>query len=128
MAAKVLVVEDDPAARRLVSFALEQEGFEILTAANGLEGLKKTQAEKPELLVLDVMLPGLDGFEVCHRLRSDPETEGVLILMLSAKAQDSDRNTGLKMGADDYLAKPADPLEVTARVKGLLEQKAANPA
>ena len=126
--AKVLVVEDDPAARRLVSFALEQEGFEILTAANGLEGLKKAREENPELLVLDVMLPGLDGFEVCHRLRSDPETEGVLILMLSAKAQDSDRNTGMKMGADDYLAKPADPLEVAARAKGLLEQKAANPA
>lgn len=127
MAAKVLVVEDDPAARRLISFALEQDGYEVLTASNGLEGLTKAQTERPEILVLDVMLPGLDGFEVCRRLRADTETSGVLILMLSAKAQESDKTTGLKMGADDYLAKPADPLEVAARVKTLLQQKAASP-
>ncbi|MEE8372670.1 MAG: response regulator [Dehalococcoidia bacterium] len=127
MAAKVLVVEDDPAARRLVSFALEQDGYEVLTASNGLEGLAKAQTERPEILVLDVMLPGLDGFEVCRRLRADTETAGVLVLMLSAKAQESDKTTGLKMGADDYLAKPADPLEVAARVKTLLQQKAAGP-
>jgi DNA-binding response OmpR family regulator len=127
MATKLLVVEDDPAARRLVSYALEQEGYEVLTASNGLEGLTKAQTERPELLVLDVMLPGLDGFEVCHKLRSDPQTAGVLVLMLSAKAQESDKNTGLKMGADDYLAKPADPLEVAARVRSLLQQKAADP-
>lgn len=127
MAAKVLVVEDDPAARRLISFALEQDGYEVLTASNGLEGLTKAQTERPEILVLDVMLPGLDGFEVCRRLRADTETSSVLILMLSAKAQESDKTTGLKMGADDYLAKPADPLEVAARVKTLLQQKAASP-
>jgi len=127
MATKVLVVEDDPAARRLVSFALEQEGYEVLTASNGLEGLTKAQTERPEILVLDVMLPGLDGFEVCRRLRADTETSGVLVLMLSAKAQESDKTTGLKMGADDYLAKPADPLEVAARVKTLLQRKAASP-
>ena len=127
MAAKVLVVEDDPAARRLVSFALEQEGYDVLTASNGLEGLTKAQTEKPEALVLDVMLPGLDGFEVCRRLRADTEMSGVLVLMLSAKAQESDKTTGLKMGADDYLAKPADPLEVAARVKTLLQRKAASP-
>lgn len=127
MAAKVLVVEDDPAARRLISFALEQDGYEVLTASNGLEGLTKAQTERPEILVLDVMLPGLDGFEVCRRLRADTETSGVLVLMLSAKAQESDKATGLKMGADDYLAKPADPLEVAARVKTLLQQKAASP-
>lgn len=127
MAAKVLVVEDDPAARRLISFALEQDGYEVLTASNGLEGLTKAQTERPEILVLDVMLPGLDGFEVCRRLRADTETSGVLVLMLSAKAQESDKTTGLKMGADDYLAKPADPLEVAARVKTLLQQKAASP-
>lgn len=127
MAAKVLVVEDDPATRRLISFALEQDGYEVLTASNGLEGLTKAQTERPEILVLDVMLPGLDGFEVCRRLRADTETSGVLVLMLSAKAQESDKTTGLKMGADDYLAKPADPLEVAARVKTLLQQKAASP-
>ena len=127
MATKVLVVEDDPSARRLVSFALEQEGFEVLTASNGLEGLTKAQTEGPEILVLDVMLPGLDGFEVCRRLRSDDQTSGVLILMLSAKAQESDMTTGLKMGADGYLAKPADPLEVAARVKTMLQEKAADP-
>ena len=124
MAARVLIVEDDPPARRLVSFALEQEGYEVMTASNGLEGLKKAQEEEPDALVLDVMLPGLDGFEVCHKLRADTRTAKLPILMLSAKVQETDKTTGFKMGADDYLAKPADPLEIVNRVGILLQQKA----
>jgi len=128
MTKRILVVEDDPNTARLISYTLEQEGYEVLTASNGIEGLKKAQEEEPELLVLDVMLPGLDGFEVCHRLRSEPRTAALPILMLSAKAQETDIATGIKMGADDYLAKPADPLEVVEKVRTLLQQRAAGPA
>jgi len=120
--ARILLIEDDPAARRLVGYALEQEGHEVLTASNGIEGLKKAKEEAPELLVLDVMLPGLDGFEVCHRLRKEEATVDLPILMLSAKAQECDIATGRKMGADDYLTKPADPLEIASRVAALLEK------
>ena len=81
------------------------------------------QDEKPDLIILDVMLPGIDGFEICHRLRSEPRTAPLPILMLSAKAQEIDKDTGVKVGADDYLAKPADPSEIVSRVESLLAQK-----
>ena len=123
MSKKILVVEDDPAAIRFISYALEIEGYEVLTASNGLEGLKKVQEEEPDLLVLDVMLPGLDGFQVCRRLRAEPQTAHLPILMLSAKAQEVDKTTGLKVGADEYLAKPVDPLELVSQVGSLLAQK-----
>ena len=97
----------------------------MLTATNGLVGLKKAQSEKPDLIILDVMLPGIDGFEICHRLRGEPQTADLSILMLSAKAQEVDKTTGLKVGANDYLPKPADPAEIILRVKRLLAQKAA---
>lgn len=120
---KVLVIEDDPATLRLIGYSLQHEGYQVLTASNGLEGMRKVQDEKPDLIVLDVMLPGIDGFEICHRLRSEPATAQLPILMLSAKAQEIDRDTGLKVGANDYLAKPADPLEIVKRVEKLLAQK-----
>ena len=123
MGKRILVVEDDPGAIRLVSYTLEQEGYDVITASNGLEGLKKARDEKPDLLVLDVMLPGLDGFEFCRRLRADAETAGLSVLMLSAKAQEIDKTTGLRIGADDYLAKPADPSEILDRVSNLLARK-----
>ena len=122
---KILVVEDDPSALRLVQYTLEHEGYQVLTATNGLVGLKKAQSEEPDLIILDVMLPGMDGFEICHRLRGEPQTAGLPILMLSAKAQEADKTTGIKVGADDYLPKPADPAEIILRVGKLLAQKAA---
>jgi two-component system alkaline phosphatase synthesis response regulator PhoP len=120
---KILVIEDDPATSRLVDYTLRHEGYQILTASNGLEGIRKAHDEKPDLIILDVMLPGMDGFEICHRLRSEPDTAQMPILMFSAKAQEIDKDTGLKVGADDYLAKPADPAEVVNRVEKLLAQK-----
>lgn len=123
MASKILIVEDDPGARRLVGYTLEHEGYQVITASNGMEGLKKARDEKPDLIVLDVMLPGLDGFEVCHRLRADPQTAIIPVLMLSAKAQETDISTGRKVGADDYLPKPADPSEIVRRVGNLLAKK-----
>lgn len=122
---KILVIEDDPGALRLVQYTLEHEGYRVLTATNGLAGLKKAQSEGPDLIILDVMLPGMDGFEICQRLRGEPQTAGLSILMLSAKAQEVDKTTGLKVGADDYLPKPADPAEIILRVGKLLAQKAA---
>jgi two-component system alkaline phosphatase synthesis response regulator PhoP len=120
---KILVIEDDPATLRLIDYSLRHGGYQVLTASNGLEGMRKVQYEKPDLVILDVMLPGIDGFEICHRLRSEPRMAQLPILMLSAKAQEIDKATGVKVGADDYLAKPADPSEIVSRVESLLAQK-----
>ena len=119
---KILVIEDDPIALRLVQYTLDHEGYQVLTAPNGLEGLKKAREEEPALVVLDVMLPGIDGFEICHRLRADPQTAHLPVLMLSAKAQEIDRAMGLKVGANDYLSKPASPSEIVRKIKSLLAQ------
>ena len=124
MIKKILVIEDDLSALRFVEYTLEHEGYQVITASDGIVGLTLAQKEKPALIILDVMLPGLDGFEVCRRLRLDPATIPIPVLMLSAKARDIDRNTGLSEGADDYLAKPADPSEIVRRVESLLKQKA----
>jgi DNA-binding response OmpR family regulator len=120
---KILIIEDDPATSRLVDYTLRHEGYLVITAANGLTGIRKVREEKPDLIILDVMLPGMDGFEICHRLRSEPATAQLPILMFSAKAQDIDKSTGIKVGADDYLAKPADPAEIISRVGKLLAKK-----
>lgn len=117
---KILVVEDDSSALRLVGYALEQEGYQVITASDGLEGLKKARDEHPDLVILDIMLPGLDGYEVCQQLRKEPETAKLHILMLSAKAREVDKDTGLKIGADGYLAKPSDPSMIVDKVKALL--------
>jgi two-component system alkaline phosphatase synthesis response regulator PhoP len=126
---KILVIEDDPATLRLINYSLRHEGYQVLTASNGLEGIRKAHNEKPDLIILDVMLPGIDGFEICHRLRSEPDTAKLSILMLSAKAQEIDKDTGLKVGADAYLAKPAAPADIVSRVESLLApKKRASPA
>ena len=125
MREKILVVEDDPAALRLVTFTLESAGYEVIPAVNGIEGLRKAQEEQPDLLVLDLMLPGIDGYEVCHRLRSDPAgwERRLPILMLTAKSQETDRAMAEKMGVDLYLSKPVPPEEITAAVHSLLSQR-----
>jgi DNA-binding response OmpR family regulator len=123
MSKKILVIEDDPATTRLVDYSLRHEGYQVITAFNGLDGIRKAIKETPDLVILDVMLPGMDGFEICHRLRENPATEHLLILMFSAKAQETDKNTGLKVGADDYLPKPAAPAEIVKRVEKLLAEK-----
>ena len=126
MNSKILVVEDDPGALRLISYTLQAEGYEVITATNGLQGLRKAQNDKPDLVVLDVMLPGIDGFEICHRLRADPGTARLPIMMLSAKARETDKTTGLNVGADDYLTKPADPSDIVSHIKALLAKKIAS--
>jgi len=122
MPKRILIVEDDPGVLRFFSFSLESEGYEVINAMNGLEGLKKAQAELPDLLVLDVMLPGLDGFEVCHRLRGDAATSQIPVLMVSAKGQEVDREMALKVGANRFLTKPVGFEDLIGAVKELTEQ------
>jgi DNA-binding response OmpR family regulator len=123
IAKRILIVEDDPSVLRATSYILEKEGYDVITAQNGLEGLKKAREDNPDLLILDVMLPGIDGFEICHNLRGEPETADLPILMFSAKGQESDKATGMKMGANDYLVKPVDRIVLLDKVAGLLATK-----
>jgi len=120
---RILIVEDDPSVLRATSYILEKEGYQVLTAQNGLEGLKKAREDNPDLLILDVMLPGIDGFEICHSLRSEPKTAGLPILMFSAKGQESDKATGLKVGADEYMTKPVDREVLLNKVAAWLSAK-----
>lgn len=116
------MVDDEPEAVELVEFNLKQAGYEVATAADGAEALKKTRALLPSLIVLDLMLPEMDGLEVCKMLRRDPATAAIPIVMLTAKAAEIDRVLGLELGADDYLTKPFSPRELVLRVKKLLSR------
>jgi two-component system phosphate regulon response regulator PhoB len=117
---KILVVDDEPEAVELVEFNLKQAGYVVTTAADGAEALKKARSVVPDLIVLDVMLPEMDGFEICKTLRLDPATVKVPILMLTAKAAEIDRVLGLELGADDYLTKPFSPRELLLRIKKII--------
>ena len=119
---KILVVEDEPDIRKLVHYNLAQERFKVIEAEDGEKALKLVQREKPHLIVLDLMLPGLSGLELCRNLRERIETSQIPILMLTAKAGEADRIVGLEMGADDYLTKPFSPRELVARVKAILRR------
>ena len=128
MPKKVLIIEDDPTSLRLIEYALKQRGYQVLTTLNGLEGIITAQKEEPDLIVLDIMLPGIDGFEVCRRLHSGSQTADIPILIISAKTQKEDINAGFKAGADDYLLKPASPAEIISRVESLLSKKITGQA
>jgi len=119
---KILIVEDEKDILHLVKLYLDKEGFRTATAATGTDGLKCVKQEKPDLIVLDLMLPEIDGLEVCKRLRSAPETAMIPIIMLTAKAEESDTVIGLELGADDYVTKPFSPKALVARVKALFRR------
>jgi CheY-like chemotaxis protein/MinD-like ATPase involved in chromosome partitioning or flagellar assembly len=125
MAGKILIIEDDPTAMRLIEYTLQQRGYQVMTTYNGLEGIITAQKEEPDLVILDIMLPGIDGFEVCKRLHSGTQTAKIPILIISAKNQKEDINTGFRAGADDYLPKPASPTEIISRVERLLFKKSS---
>ena len=129
MPARILVVEDDPDIAALVSRYLDKAGFVSEQAASGRDALTAIAARPPDLLVLDLMLPQIDGLEVCRMVRSNQATAGLPIIMLTARAEESERIVGLEIGADDYLAKPFSPNELVARVRALLRraQRAAGP-
>jgi DNA-binding response OmpR family regulator len=117
--ASILVVEDEPSLLSTIAFNLRREGYRVLTAADGEAGLATALRERPDLLILDLMLPRLDGLEVCRRLRQE---SAIPILMLTAKADEVDRVVGLELGADDYLTKPFSMRELLARVKAMLRR------
>jgi DNA-binding response OmpR family regulator len=122
---KILIVDDEPEAVELVEFNLKQAGYDVASAVDGAEALKKTRALLPSLIVLDVMLPEMDGLEVCKMLRRDPATAAIPIIMLTAKAAEIDRVLGLELGADDYLTKPFSIRELLARAKAFLRRRQA---
>lgn len=117
---KILIVDDEPDALELVAFNMKEAGYEVATAGNGEDALTQARALLPQLIVLDLMLPEIDGLEVCKLLRRDPRTSGIPIVMLTAKAAEIDRVLGLELGADDYVTKPFSPRELVLRVKRLL--------
>jgi len=119
---RILVVEDEQNILELVKYNLEREGFQVLAALDGTRGLEIAREESPDLIVLDVMLPGMNGLEVCRELHLDHMTRNIPIIMLSARAEELDRVLGLEMGADDYIVKPFSPRELVARVKARLRR------
>jgi two-component system alkaline phosphatase synthesis response regulator PhoP len=118
----VLVIDDEKDLIELVRYNLEREGFRVIGAGDGEFGLSLVASEKPDVIVIDLMLPGIDGFEVCRLLRSQSGTSNIPIIMLTAKSSESDRIVGLELGADDYVTKPFSPRELTARIKALLRR------
>jgi DNA-binding response OmpR family regulator len=124
MIPKILIVDDEPDVIELVEFNLKAAGFEVLSASDGAEALVKARSQLPELILLDVMIPQMDGLEVCKVLRRDPATVKIPIIMLTAKAAEIDRVLGLELGADDYVTKPFSPRELVLRVKNLLKRSA----
>ncbi len=116
---KLLIADDEPAVRALVHATLEGDDYEILEAGDGEEALEVSRAEHPTLVLLDIMMPRLDGLEVCRRLKAGPETSDIVIVMLTAQAQERDRDHGLAAGADDYFTKPFSPLALLNMVENL---------
>jgi DNA-binding response OmpR family regulator len=116
----VLIIEDDPDAAQLIEIVLRRAGFKTLTACDGWDGLQKVQEEKPALVILDIMMPSIDGYEVCRRLRSDPDTATMPVLMLTAKTEGRAQKAGFESGADDYVFKPVRARDLVTRVKSLL--------
>ena len=125
MPKKILIVEDEANIRELLRLYLEREGYTVLEAENGVEGIKKWKSDKPDMLLLDVMMPVMDGWEVCKTIRAESD---VPIIMLTAKGETADRVSGLEMGADDYIVKPLEMPEVIARVRAVFRRIAPDDA
>ena len=116
----ILVIDDDPVIQKLLSVNFEMEGYRVVTASDGVEGLAQVGVAKPDIILLDVMMPRMDGLAVARKLKSDPATKGIPIVLLSAKAQSTDIQSGLEAGAEDYVTKPFDPLELLDKVAALI--------
>lgn len=121
---RILMVDDEQDIIELLSYNLSREGFEVATATDGEEALKKIMAKNFDLVILDLMMPGIQGMELCRILRNDPKTKYLPIIMLTAKTEEVDRILGLEMGADDYITKPFSPRELIARIKAVLRRSA----
>lgn len=125
MAEKILIVDDEPDVARLIGLVLERNGLEVVTATSGPEAIAKAAEVLPALILLDIMMPGMDGYEVCRQLRADPQLSHIPIIFLTAKNEVADRIAGFEAGADEYVSKPVHLGELTARVNGLLNRTAA---
>ncbi|MGQ9638357.1 MAG: response regulator [Thermodesulfobacteriota bacterium] len=123
---RILIIEDEIDIVNLLSYHFQQVGFTVSTALDGFEGLKKAKKERPSIIILDIMLPELDGKDVCRALKADPLTKSIPILMLTAKSEEVDRIIGFELGADDYVTKPFSPRELVLRVKAILRRKEAS--
>ena len=128
MAEKILIIDDDVDTLKLVGLMLQKQSYQIVAANNGQQGLEKAESENPDLILLDVMMPGMDGYEVAKRLRTNPLTANTPILMFTAKTQLDDKVTGFEAGADDYLTKPTHPSELDTHVKALLARTSKSKA
>jgi two-component system, OmpR family, phosphate regulon response regulator PhoB len=126
-AQKILVVEDEPDLLEILSYNLEQEGFEVESSTRGDAVLDKIRQQPPDLLLLDLMLPGMDGLEVTRALKRDPQTASIPVVMLTAKGEEIDRIVGFELGADDYIPKPFSPREVVLRIKAVLRRREPEP-
>jgi two-component system phosphate regulon response regulator PhoB len=124
---RILVVDDEEDILELVRYNLRKEGYEVLSATSGEQALAEARSTLPDLIVLDLLLPGVDGLDVCRLLKSDPRTARIPVIMLTARTEESDVVTGLELGADDYITKPFSPRVVSARVKAVLRRKRAEP-
>jgi len=119
---KIVIIEDEPDILEVLSYNLKREGFDVYSATNSTLGLSLVEKELPDLLLLDLMLPGLDGIEICSTIKNNPATQNTLIIMVTAKGEESDIVLGLGVGADDYITKPFSPKELVARVKAVLRR------
>ena len=120
MIKKIVLAEDEPQIARLVEFKLKKEGYQVVSKGNGEEALAAIKAEKPDLILLDVMMPVMDGYEVLRRVKEDENLKNIPVVMLTAKAQERDVVKGIDLGAEDYITKPFHPAELLARVKKIL--------
>ena len=120
---KILVIEDEDDIRELIAFNLELNNMDVLKAKNGEQGIEIAEKEHPDIIILDLMLPGIDGFEVCRHLKKNTTTQDITVIMLTAKAEDPDVVTGLEIGADDYITKPFSPRILIARINATLRRK-----
>lgn len=120
---RILIIDDEPDVRDIIRYNLTKEGYDVETAEDGLTGLKKVSEFKPDLIILDMMMPGMDGVEVCHSIRSESKNNQIIICFLSARNEDYSQVAGLESGADDYLAKPVSPRVLVSKVKSLLRRK-----
>ena len=123
----ILVVDDEQNILELIKYNLDQERYRVTTVGSGEEALKQTRAQIPDLIILDLMLPGIDGLDVCRELKTDPKTALIAIVMLTVKGEESDIVVGLELGADDYIPKPFSPKVLLARIKAVLRRKKSEP-
>ena len=124
----ILVVDDEQNILELIKYNLDQERYRVTTVGSGEEALKQTRAQIPDLIILDLMLPGIDGLDVCRELKNDPKTAHIPIVMLTVKGEESDIVIGLELGADDYITKPFSPKVLLARLKAVLRRRKSEPA